>query len=102
WSFEAEHKGPFEGYAATDARVSVPGVGVYEYDSTNRWITAARIYFDVGTLLKQIADQRHTHSTTAVVAPPRGAMAEHLDLATVIAVSQTVSGEMVLERLLRP
>src|SRR5262245_1072571 len=35
-------------------------------------------------------------SPTATIAAP----AEHLDLATVIAVSQTVSGEMVLERLL--
>ena len=54
WSFEAEHKGPFAGRAATSARVKVPGCSVYEYDSAKRQITAGRIYFDVGTLLKQI------------------------------------------------
>jgi predicted ester cyclase len=54
WSFEAEHKGPFAGCAATGARVKVPGCSVYEYDSAKRQITAGRIYFDVGTLLKQI------------------------------------------------
>src|SRR5215813_8302469 len=32
WSFEAEHKGPFDGHAATDAHIQVPGCGVYEYD----------------------------------------------------------------------
>jgi steroid delta-isomerase-like uncharacterized protein len=56
WSFEAQHKGPFAGHAATGARVSVPGCGVYEYDSANRQITAGRIYFDVGTLLQTITD----------------------------------------------
>jgi steroid delta-isomerase-like uncharacterized protein len=54
WSFEAEHKGPFAGRPATDAHVQVPGCSVYEYDSAKRQITAGRIYFDVGTLLKQI------------------------------------------------
>jgi predicted ester cyclase len=54
WSFEAEHKGPFAGRSATGARVEVPGCSVYEYDSAERQITAGRIYFDVGTLLKQI------------------------------------------------
>ena len=54
WSFEAEHKGPFAGLTATDAHVQVPGCSVYEYDSAKRQITAGRIYFDVGTLLKQI------------------------------------------------
>jgi predicted ester cyclase len=54
WSFEAEHKGPFAGRAATGARVEVPGCSVYQYDSAKRQITAGRIYFDVGTLLKQI------------------------------------------------
>ncbi len=54
WSFEAEHKGPFAGLPATDAHVQVPGCSVYEYDSAKRQITAGRIYFDVGTLLKQI------------------------------------------------
>jgi hypothetical protein len=54
WSFEAEHKGPFAGRPAADAHVQVPGCSVYEYDSAKRQITAGRIYFDVGTLLKQI------------------------------------------------
>ena len=54
WSFEAEHLGPFGGRAATGARVQVPGCSVYEFDAANRTITAGRIYFDVGTLLKQI------------------------------------------------
>jgi len=104
WSFEAEHKGPFEGRAATNARVEAPGCGVYEYDSAKRQINSARIYLDMDTLLKQILDQRHPHSKTEeAAAAPTGMIAatgEHLDLATVIAVSQTVSGEMVLEKLL--
>ena len=54
WSFEAEHNGPFAGHVATGAHVHVPGCSVYEYDSAKRQITAGRIYFDVGTLLKQI------------------------------------------------
>lgn len=54
WSFEAEHNGPFAGCAATGARVEVPGCSVYEYDPARRQITGGRIYFDVGTLLKQI------------------------------------------------
>jgi predicted ester cyclase len=54
WSFEAEHKGPFAGRTATGARVEVPGCSVYEWDSAKRQITAGRIYFDVGTLLKQL------------------------------------------------
>ena len=56
FSFEAEHKGPFGGHAATGARVKLPGCGVYEYDSVKRQITAGRIYFDVGTLLQTITD----------------------------------------------
>jgi PAS domain S-box-containing protein len=54
FSFEAEHKGPFAGYAATGARISLPGCGVYEYDPAKRQITAGRIYFDLGTLLQTI------------------------------------------------
>jgi PAS domain S-box-containing protein len=56
FSFEAEHKGPFASHAATGARISLPGCGVYEYDSATRQITAGRIYFDVGTLLQTITD----------------------------------------------
>jgi PAS domain S-box-containing protein len=106
FSFNAQHKGPFAGRAATDAQVEVLGTGVYEYDAATRQITAARIYFDVGTLLKQLLDPRYPPLTTEeAAAAPTGPIAiaapvEHLDLATVIAVSQTVSGETVLERLL--
>jgi PAS domain S-box-containing protein len=56
FSFEAQHKGPFAGHAATAARVTVPGCGAYEYDSAKRQITAGRIYFDMGTLLQIITD----------------------------------------------
>jgi len=104
WSFEAEHKGPFAGRAPSDARVEVPGCGVYEYDPAKRQITAARIYFDLGTVLKQILDQRDPHSRSeeaaAVAVGTIPTPVEHLDVATVISVSQTVAGEMVLERLL--
>ena len=106
FTFKAEHKGPFAGRAATDARIELPGCGVYEYDSARRQIAAARIYFDVGTLLKQIIDQRQPHlKTEEEAADPTGTVAiaapmGHLDLGTVIAVSQAVSGEMDLEKLL--
>src|SRR5262245_5174870 len=56
FSFEAQHKGPFAGHAATGARVKLPGCGVYEYDLAKRQITAGRIYSDVGTLLQTITD----------------------------------------------
>jgi len=56
FSFEAYHKGPFAGHAATGALVKLPGCGVYEYDSAKRQITAGRIYFDMGTLLQIITD----------------------------------------------
>ena len=59
WTFAAEHKGPFAGYAATDARIEVPGCGVHEYDAVKRQITAARIYFDSTTLLRQLLDQHN-------------------------------------------
>src|SRR5262245_52077694 len=55
-TFEAQHKGPFAGHAATGARITLPGCGVYEYDAATRQITAGRIYFDVGTLLQTITD----------------------------------------------
>ncbi len=58
WSFEADHSGPFTGRAATGSAVKVPGCGVYEFDPVNRKITAARIYFDVTTLLKQISSHQ--------------------------------------------
>jgi hypothetical protein len=45
WSFEADHKWPFAGRAATVNAVKVPGVGVYEFDPVNRNSTAAGIYF---------------------------------------------------------
>src|SRR6266704_3052168 len=58
WSFEADHSGPFAGRAATGSAVKVPGCGVYEFDPVNRKITAARIYFDVTTLLKQVSSHQ--------------------------------------------
>ena len=102
FTFEAEHKGPFAGREATHARVKLPGCGVYECDLAKRQITAARIYLDRGTLLNQLLDQRHPHSKSEeeAAAPSGMVAAQHLDLPTVIAVSQTVSGEMVLEKLL--
>jgi steroid delta-isomerase-like uncharacterized protein len=54
WSFEAAHKGPFAGTVATGTAVKLPGCGVYQFDPVKRQVTAARIYFDVTTLLKQI------------------------------------------------
>jgi predicted ester cyclase len=58
WSFEANHSGPFAGRAATGAAVKLPGCGVYEFDPVDRKIPAARIYFDVATLLKQISSRQ--------------------------------------------
>ena len=58
WSFEAAHNGAFAGTIATGAPVKLPGCGVYEFDPASRQITAARIYFDVTTLLKQISSHQ--------------------------------------------
>ena len=58
FSFEADHNGPFAGRAATGISVKVPGCGVYEFDLVNRKITAARIYFEFATLLKQISSHQ--------------------------------------------
>jgi predicted ester cyclase len=58
WSFEAAHTGPFGGTAATGSAVRLPGCGVYQFDPVKRKITAARIYFDVTTLLKQISSHQ--------------------------------------------
>ena len=58
WSFEAAHKGAFAGAAATGTPVKLPGCGVYQFDPVHRQITAARIYFDVTTLLKQISSHQ--------------------------------------------
>jgi steroid delta-isomerase-like uncharacterized protein len=58
WSFEAAHKGTFAGTAATGTAVSLPGCGVYQFDPVKRQVTAARIYFDVATLLKQISSHQ--------------------------------------------
>ena len=68
FDFEAEHTGPFKGHAATGARVVVPGCGVYEFDSERRQITAARIYFDMGTLLQAITAFPQTDRQEAAVA----------------------------------
>jgi steroid delta-isomerase-like uncharacterized protein len=58
WSFEAAHKGPFAGTAATGSDVKLPGCGVYQFDPVKRQVTAASIYFDVTTLLKQISSHQ--------------------------------------------
>ncbi len=58
WTFEAAHKGAFAGTAATGSAVKLPGCGVYQFDPLKRQITAARIYFDVTTLLKQISSHQ--------------------------------------------
>ena len=58
WTFEAAHKGPFVGTAATGTTVKLPGCGVYQFDPVKRQVTAARIYFDVTTLLKQISSHQ--------------------------------------------
>jgi len=58
WSFEANHSGPFAGRSPTGTAVKLPGCGVYEFDPVSRKITAARIYFDVTTLLKQISSHQ--------------------------------------------
>jgi len=58
FSFEADHNGPFAGRAATGIPVKVPGCGVHEFDPVNRKITAARIYFEFATLLKQISSHQ--------------------------------------------
>ena len=82
FTFTANHTGPFAGHDATNARIELPGCGVYEFDPQKRQITAARIYFDPSTLLKQITDQQ----------------AEN-DLAAVVDVSQAIAGESAVEKL---
>jgi steroid delta-isomerase-like uncharacterized protein len=54
WDFEAVHSGPYAGIEATGKSVHVPGCSFYTYDMTARKITGGRIYFVVGTLLRQI------------------------------------------------
>ena len=58
WTFEAAHKGAFAGTAPTGSAVKLPGCGVYQFDPVKRQINAARIYFDVTTLLKQISSHQ--------------------------------------------
>jgi hypothetical protein len=57
WSFEAAHKGLFAG-TSTGTVVKLPGCGVYQFDPVKRQVAAARIYFDVTTLLKQISSHQ--------------------------------------------
>ena len=54
WSFNAVHKGTFANIQASGRTVQVPGCSFYEYNLETRRIPAGRIYFDVGTLLRQI------------------------------------------------
>src|SRR5215470_18654441 len=70
FTFKAEQTGPFAGHAGMGAPIELPGCGFYEYDPARWQITSARIYFDVGTLLKQIIDQRHPNLKTDEHAAP--------------------------------
>lgn len=54
WTFEAVHTGKFAGVEATGKQVRLLGCSLYEYDLGIKKILAGRIYFDVGTLLRQI------------------------------------------------
>ncbi len=54
WTVEGEHTGPYGALVPTGAKVDLPGCSVYEYNPSTRQITAGRLYFDLGTLLKQI------------------------------------------------
>ena len=54
WSFEAVHSGDFAGVPASGKQVQVPGCSFYEYDLNQRVLPAGRIYFDLGTLMRQI------------------------------------------------
>ena len=56
WNFEAVHSGAFASIPATGKRVEVPGCSFYEYDLSANLITAGRIYFDLATLMRQIAN----------------------------------------------
>lgn len=67
WSFEAAHKGPFAGTAPTGTAVKLPGCGVYQFDPMKRQVTAARIYFDVTTLLKQISSHQPQALTNLLI-----------------------------------
>jgi predicted ester cyclase len=78
WSFEAAHKGAFAGTAPTGTAVNLPGCGVYQFDPLKRQVTAARIYFDVTTLLKQISSHQPQVLTNLLISwfaarayPPR-------------------------------
>jgi steroid delta-isomerase-like uncharacterized protein len=55
WSFEGVHKGRFGTVEATGKQVQVPGCSFYEYDLETGTIPAGRIYFDFGTLLRQLS-----------------------------------------------
>jgi signal transduction histidine kinase len=73
---------------------------VYQYDLARRQITSARIYFDVATLLKQLIDPGYsrqlTDDGTAQAAVTMAAPTEHLDLATVLAVSHDRPRHLVI------
>lgn len=57
WIFDAVHRGVFANIQPTGRRVRVPGCSFYEYEMSTRKITCGRIYFDLGTLLRQIGPE---------------------------------------------
>jgi steroid delta-isomerase-like uncharacterized protein len=54
WEFQAVHAGQFLGIPATGRRVNVPGCSFYQYDLDQQLITGGHLYFDVGTLMRQL------------------------------------------------
>jgi predicted ester cyclase len=54
WNVVGEHSGSYGPLAPTGKHIDLPGCSVYEYNPISRRITAGRLYFDPGTLLKQI------------------------------------------------
>ena len=57
WNLEALHRGTFADLPATGRHVRLSGCSFYEHDLEARRITAGRIYFDLGTLLRQIGGE---------------------------------------------
>jgi steroid delta-isomerase-like uncharacterized protein len=54
WNLDLVHRGTFANLPATGRNARISGCSFYEHDLEARLITAGRIYFDLGTLLRQI------------------------------------------------